>query len=76
MVSAARQFRPENDEMPLMQAFLSHASLEAGEGQSEAYQRLCTTLTLHSAKGLELPLYFLAEIEEGLVSSSHVGRRS
>ena len=51
-------------------AFLSYASLEAGEGQAQAGEDGVQLMTLHSAKGLEFPLVFLAGLEEGLFPSS------
>ncbi|WP_049621043.1 ATP-dependent DNA helicase [Frateuria defendens] len=50
-------------------AFLSHAALEAGEGQGEAWDDCVQLMTLHSAKGLEFPLVFLVGLEEGLFPS-------
>jgi len=47
-------------------SFLSHAALEAGETQGEAWQDCVQLMTLHSAKGLEFPLVFLTGMEEGL----------
>ncbi len=54
---------PEMDELS---AFLAHAALEAGEGQGEVGEDCVQMMTLHSAKGLEFPLVFLAGLEEGL----------
>jgi DNA helicase-2/ATP-dependent DNA helicase PcrA len=51
-------------------AFLSYASLEAGEGQAQADEDGVQLMTLHSAKGLEFPLVFLGGLEEGLFPSS------
>jgi DNA helicase-2/ATP-dependent DNA helicase PcrA len=53
-------------EMDVLSAFLSHAALEAGEGQGEAGEDCVQMMTLHSAKGLEFPLVFLCGMEEGL----------
>jgi DNA helicase-2/ATP-dependent DNA helicase PcrA len=70
LVSAARAF--ENDqadeeaEGDTLLAFLSHASLEAGETQADRFEDSVQLMTLHSAKGLEFPLVFLAGVEEGL----------
>lgn len=69
LVNAAKQFRYEADvesEMPLLVAFLAHASLEAGEMQAAAYQDYVHLMTLHAAKGLEFPLVFLIGMEEGV----------
>jgi DNA helicase-2/ATP-dependent DNA helicase PcrA len=67
LVSAARGFEgdPEEDMSPL-DAFLSHAALEAGEGQADAWEDCVQLMTMHSAKGLEFPLVFLCGVEDGL----------
>ncbi|BAN51336.1 DNA helicase II [Metapseudomonas resinovorans] len=68
LVSAARAFENNEEEEDLtpLQAFLSHASLEAGETQADAFEDSVQLMTLHSAKGLEFPLVFLVGMEEGL----------
>ena len=67
LVSAARGFSPEQaEEMSMIDAFLSHAALEAGEGQADAWEDCVQLMTLHSAKGLEFPLVFLCGLEDGL----------
>jgi DNA helicase-2/ATP-dependent DNA helicase PcrA len=70
LVNAAKTFEPHQNEeeaaMPLLQAFLAHAALEAGEQQAGRDQDCVQMMTLHSAKGLEFPLVFLAGVEEGL----------
>ncbi len=66
LVSAARGFEPEDDSMPPLAAFLSHAALESGEGQAEEWEDCVQMMTLHSAKGLEFPVVFLAGMEDGL----------
>jgi len=45
---------------------LSHAALEAGETQGEAWDDCVQLMTLHSAKGLEFPLVFIVGLEDGL----------
>lgn len=69
LINAAKQFRYEQDEeneLPLVNAFLAHASLEAGEMQAEEHERSVHLMTLHAAKGLEFPTVFLVGMEEGL----------
>ena len=69
LVNAALAFSHEQDEedglSPLV-AFLDHAVLEAGEAQAEEHEDSVQLMTLHSAKGLEFPLVFMAGMEEGL----------
>ncbi|MEM9171374.1 MAG: DNA helicase II [Pseudomonadota bacterium] len=68
LVSAARGFSPDNNDeaLSLVDAFLAHAALEAGEGQADAWEDCVQLMTLHSAKGLEFPLVFIAGMEDGL----------
>lgn len=53
-------------ELTLLDQFLSHAALEAGEGQGDPSDDCVQMMTMHSAKGLEFPLVFLAGMEDGL----------
>ena len=71
LVSAAREFiKPEESEdMTELTAFLTHASLEAGEEQAAPHQACVEMMTLHSAKGLEFPRVFMIGVEEGLFPS-------
>jgi DNA helicase-2/ATP-dependent DNA helicase PcrA len=71
LVTAARQFSYNDDEieLPPLQAFLSHAALESGEGQADANQDAVQLMTLHSAKGLEFPQVFIVGMEEGMFPS-------
>ena len=78
LVTAARQFSGELhlpvdqdgdarlDERRLLEEFLDLAALEAGDTQSGDGREAVQLMTLHSAKGLEFPLVFLAGVEEGL----------
>lgn len=66
LVSAAKGFVPGEDEGDALSSFLTHAALESGESQGQAWQDCVQLMTLHSAKGLEFPLVFLTGLEEGL----------
>ena len=77
LISVASRFVRRDDDieegaedMSELVAFLSYASLEAGEGQAQAGEEGVQLMTLHSAKGLEFPLVFLAGMEEGLFPSA------
>jgi DNA helicase-2/ATP-dependent DNA helicase PcrA len=52
--------------MSPLSAFLSHASLEAGDNQAQAGQDALQLMTVHSAKGLEFDNVFITGLEEGL----------
>ncbi len=73
LVNVAARFRRTPDDLEAglseLSAFLSHAALEAGEGQGEPGQDCVQLMTLHSAKGLEFPLVFLVGLEDGLFPS-------
>ncbi|ULX54715.1 DNA helicase II [Cupriavidus taiwanensis] len=47
-------------------AFLTHASLEAGDNQAQAGQDAVQMMTVHAAKGLEFDVVFISGLEEGL----------
>ncbi len=49
-----------------LNAFLAHASLEAGENQAAAGADALQLMTVHSAKGLEFHTVFISGLEEGL----------
>jgi DNA helicase-2/ATP-dependent DNA helicase PcrA len=69
LVSAARGFSPETEaesELNPLESFLAHAVLESGEGQADPYDDCIQMMTLHSAKGLEFPVVFMAGMEDGL----------
>lgn len=68
LVNAASQFMQEvvPDDMSPLTAFLAYAALESSEEQAEAYDDCVQLMTLHSAKGLEFPVVFLAGCEEEL----------
>lgn len=69
LVSAAREYEVNKEvhgDLEPLQAFLSHAALEAGDTQADAYTDCVNLMTLHSAKGLEFPSVYLVGMEEGL----------
>ncbi len=65
LVTATRQFsyNEEDEDLMPLQAFLSHAALEAGEGQADTWQDAVQLMTMHSAKGLEFPQAFIVGME-------------
>ena len=79
LINAGRSFEQEDwddTEMDKMSAFLSHASLEAGEGQANEGEDSVQLMTLHSAKGLEFKQVFMAGLEEGLFPHSRSSEES
>ncbi len=76
LVTAARQFEQNWENMEteeqtnVLSAFLDQAALDAGDAQADQYTDSVQLMTLHSAKGLEFPLVFLAGMEEGLFPHS------
>lgn len=73
LVTAARGFDYDQSEMDVpmdeLTAFLTHAALEAGEGQAAEWDDCVQLMTMHSSKGLEFPLVFIVGMEEGLFPS-------
>lgn len=71
LVTATREFvKPDDaEDMSDLTAFLTHASLEAGEEQASPHQSCVQMMTLHSAKGLEFPRVFMVGVEEGIFPS-------
>lgn len=73
LVTAARGFDYDQSELEVpmdeLTAFLTHAALEAGEGQAAEWDDCVQMMTMHSAKGLEFPLVFIVGMEEGLFPS-------
>jgi DNA helicase-2/ATP-dependent DNA helicase PcrA len=66
LVSAAKQFVVDEEELSPLQQFLDSAALDAGDAQADEHEDSVQLMTLHSAKGLEFPLVFLAGMEENL----------
>jgi len=65
LINAAASFINDS-ELDDLAAFLSHASLEAGEREAGAGQDALQLMTVHSAKGLEFSAVFVSGLEEGL----------
>ncbi len=69
LVSAAKQFELDSDvdeDISMLNAFLSHASLEAGDAQANDNEACVQLMTMHSAKGLEFKVVFIVGMEEGI----------
>ena len=66
LVNACRNFEPEDNDLPVLPQFLDQVALDAGDRQADEDQDAVQLMTLHSAKGLEFPLVFLAGMEENL----------
>ncbi|KJZ06755.1 MULTISPECIES: DNA helicase II [unclassified Halomonas] len=74
LINAARAFTQgetlDNIEagegMAALEAFLAEAALNAGEHEADEFEDSVQLMTLHSAKGLEFPIVFVAGVEEGL----------
>ena len=72
LVTACQTYEadPElEEEQTKLTSFLTHAALESGESQADDYEPAVQLMTMHSAKGLEFPLVFIAGIEEGMFPS-------
>ncbi len=73
LINVAARFErtPEDTEAghSELAAFLSHAALEAGDAEGEAWEDCVQLMTLHSAKGLEFELVFLVGMEDGMFPS-------
>ncbi len=70
-INAAVAFLNENDEaleenQTMLTAFLSFASLAAGEHQADPGRDALQLMTIHAAKGLEFKAVFISGLEEGL----------
>ncbi|WP_148252276.1 DNA helicase II [Aidingimonas lacisalsi] len=74
LINAARAFTqgealdpPEIGEgAAALEPFLSEAALNAGDHEADEFEDSVQLMTLHSAKGLEFPIVFIAGVEEGL----------
>ncbi len=71
LISAAQEFLNSDldENETIIDAFLTHTSLESGEGQGDDPKKCVQLMTLHSSKGLEFPIVFLVGLEENLFPS-------
>ena len=60
----------ESDEENTLENFLAHVSLVADIDDAKFTDDKLTLMTIHSAKGLEFPVIFVAGMEEGMFPSS------
>ena len=66
LVSACGNFEPEDPNLSPLAQFLDQVALDAGDRQADIDEDAVQLMTLHSAKGLEYPLVFIAGMEENL----------
>ncbi|MDQ2076956.1 DNA helicase II [Marinimicrobium sp. ABcell2] len=68
LISACGAFEGDDadEDLSVLQQFLDTAALDAGDAQADEFEDAVQLMTLHSAKGLEFPLVFLAGVEENL----------
>jgi DNA helicase II / ATP-dependent DNA helicase PcrA len=67
LLSAIHDFEEKYDgNEPVLQAFLAQVSLFTDLDHMDQNQARVTLMTIHSVKGLEFPIVFMAGMEEGL----------
>jgi DNA helicase-2/ATP-dependent DNA helicase PcrA len=64
--SPAEAATPDSHTQRMLVAFLTFASLEAGEHQADPGRDALQLMTVHAAKGLEFHTVFISGLEEGL----------
>ena len=70
LASVAQDFLLEEGEEKTLANFLEHVALVSDIDDAQLEEDKLTLMTLHSAKGLEFPVVFLAGLEEGLFPHS------
>lgn len=70
LFSVIKDYLRKNDD-PTLGGFLEEVSLLSDIDNMEEETHLVTLMTLHSAKGLEFPVVFLAGMEEGIFPHSN-----
>lgn len=70
LISAAKDFEPQiellENNLDILQEFLSFAILEAGDMQAEEATDSVQLMTIHASKGLEFKYVFMVAVEEGV----------
>ena len=66
LTAANAEFGDTGETLSPLQAFLTHAALEAGDNMAAAAQDAIQLMTVHSSKGLEFDCVFITGMEEGL----------
>ncbi len=67
LIGACKSFEHDKDEeTSALDQYLAAAALDAGDRQADEFDDAVQLMTMHSAKGLEFPLVFIAGLEEGL----------
>jgi len=69
LMRVADEFIKDENEEHTLEAFLQHIALVADIDDAKMATDMVTLMTMHSAKGLEFPVVFLAGMEEGLFPS-------
>lgn len=70
LVNAANEYDISRDKKGDVAEFLENAALVSDTDNLDNQTKAVTLMTLHSAKGLEFPVVFLAGVEEGLLPHS------
>ena len=70
LISVAQDFLKDAGEEKTLARFLEHVALVSDIDDAQLDNDKFTLMTLHSAKGLEFPVVFLAGMEEGLFPHS------
>jgi DNA helicase II / ATP-dependent DNA helicase PcrA len=65
-LGTVEEFSEDGVIMSPLAAFLTHASLEAGDNQAQAGEDAVQLMTVHASKGLEFDAVFITGLEEGL----------
>ncbi|MBP2649891.1 MAG: ATP-dependent helicase PcrA [Firmicutes bacterium] len=66
LLTVAKNFAKEDGIEPTLENFLSQVALVSDIDTADLSDDKVTLMTLHSAKGLEFPIVFLAGLEEGI----------